>query len=171
MARPTLKQQPALAPAPAPVSAPAPTPLPPLQLGVKLLDPSAKVPAYQTAGAACFDLHAVNDVIIRPGQQKMVKTGLAFEIPARWVMMVYSRSGHGAKHSVRLANCVGVIDSDYRGEVMVTLRNDGDEAFHVWAGERVAQAMLSPARPVEISVLDELSETARGAGGMGSTGA
>ena len=85
-------------------------------------------------------------------------------------MMVYSRSGHGFKNGIRLANGTGVIDSDYRGEVMVKMHNDGSTALLVTAGERIAQAMIIPALQVELQVVDELSDTDRGSGGFGSTG-
>ena len=85
-------------------------------------------------------------------------------------MMVYSRSGHGFKSGIRLANGTGVIDSDYRGEVMVKMHNDGSSAVLITAGERIAQAMIVPVSQVELTVVDELSDTARGSGGFGSTG-
>lgn len=140
-------------------------------LGVKLLNDSAKMPTYGSEGAACFDLYASDSLGINPGRSKVVPTGVAFEIPADHVMLVFSRSGHGYKHGVRLANCVGVIDSDYRGEVVAKLHNDGADGFSVNIGDRVAQAMLLPVSRFELVQVDELSETDRGAGGFGSTGA
>lgn len=145
-----------------------------MHLKVKKLHPDAIIPKYQTAGAACFDLHAIcatefkahpNDV-----HATIFRTGLSFEIPQGWVMLIYSRSGHGFKDALRLSNCVGVIDSDYRGEVQISLRLDGDNSFHVETGDRIAQAMLIPAPQCEIEVVSELSETKRGEGGFGSTG-
>jgi dUTP pyrophosphatase len=142
-----------------------------MKINIKKLHPDAVVPQYATAGAACFDLVCVNEVMITPGREHVaLRTGLAFEIPEGYVMMVYSRSGHGFKNGIRLANGTGVIDSDYRGEVMVKMHNDGSSALLVTAGERIAQAMIVPVEQVELTVVDELSDTARGSGGLGSTG-
>jgi len=142
-----------------------------MQVKIKKLHPNAVIPQYATTGAACFDLVSVNEVMIIPGREHVaLKTGLAFEIPQGYVMMVYSRSGHGFKNGIRLANGTGVIDSDYRGEVMVKMHNDGSTALLVTAGERIAQAMIIPALQVELQVVDELSDTDRGSGGFGSTG-
>jgi dUTP pyrophosphatase len=140
-------------------------------LGVKLLTESARMPTYGSDGAACFDLYASDSIGVNPGRSKVVSTGVAFEIPADHVMLVFSRSGHGYKHGIRLANCVGVIDSDYRGEVVAKLHNDSSEGFHVTIGDRIAQAMLLPVSRFELVQVDELSKTERGAGGFGSTGA
>jgi dUTP pyrophosphatase len=141
-----------------------------MQLKVKRLDPRAVIPKYQSDGAACFDLVAIERTYVGPGIA-FYNTGLAFDIPKGYVLEVYSRSGHGFNHHTRLANSVGIVDSDYRGEVMVKLiRDDG----HTWimpeVGERVAQAMLRIVDQVEFIEVDELSETKRGANGMGSTG-
>jgi dUTP pyrophosphatase len=142
-----------------------------MNINIKKLHPNAVVPQYATVGAACFDLVCVNDVTITPGREHVaLKTGLAFEIPEGYVMKVYSRSGHGFKNGIRLANGTGIIDSDYRGEVMVKMHNDGTSAVHVSAGERIAQAMIEPVNQVAFNVVDELSDTARGSGGLGSTG-
>lgn len=150
----------------------------PFQMKVKRVHPNAVLPQYQTAGAACFDLHAVIDgppVFVAPGQAYDFRIGLAFEVPPGWVMLVYSRSGHGFKSSVRLSNCTGVIDSDFRGEMHVKLIQDpssGDhDALLVKHGDRVGQCMLVPAPQWRLVEVDELSETVRGEGGYGSTGA
>jgi dUTP pyrophosphatase len=147
-------------------------------LSVKKTHPDAVLPHYATSGAACLDLHAATVTgPLLPGDAVVVGTGLAFEIPHGYVMLVFSRSGHGFNHDIRLANCVGVIDSDYRGEVMLKLRNDRsaeDErpAIAIRPGDRVAQAMILPLPSIDrIRVVDELSNTERGAGGFGSTGA
>lgn len=144
---------------------------PALQVKVKRLHPNATLPRYATPGAACFDLHSLNGGAIQPGAALVVSTGLAFELPAGHVMLVYSRSGHGYKKGVRLVNSVGVIDSDYRGEVFAGLRNEGSELFIYRAGDRIAQAMILPLPAVELAEADDLSETERGDGGLGSTGA
>lgn len=145
-----------------------------MNLKIKKLHPQAMVPAYASAGAACFDLHAVvtDDCPIAEcgGFIATYRTGLSFEIPQGQVMLVFSRSGHGFKDNIRLANCVGVIDSDYRGEVMVKMTGDGSKMPHFAHGDRIAQAMLVPVEQVLFEVVDELSSTERGNGGFGSTG-
>lgn len=152
-----------------------------MNLKFKRLHPQAVRPVYATSGAACFDLRAVG-VVEHAGHGEHVftsrpvtfRTGLAFEIPAGHVLLVFSRSGHGFKNDTRLANCVGVIDSDYRGELLVRLSRHGSEhtaPMQVRNGDRIAQAMLVPIPSVELVECDELGETERGAGGLGSTGA
>lgn len=141
-----------------------------MQVKIKLLSDSARVPTYGTTGAACFDLYAADTVAVAPGRRVSVKTDVAFEVPEGYVLKLYSRSGHGFKHGVRLANGTGIVDSDYRGHVPVCLHNDGNQPFIVELGDRVAQAMIVPVPRVEFQVVDELSETARGEGGFGSTG-
>lgn len=140
---------------------------------IKKLHSAAVVPTYGTEGAACFDLYAVQpEAEIRVVDTATVRTGLAFEVPQGFVMLVFSRSGHGFKNDVRLANCVGVVDSDYRGELMVKLTNDSpSDCLAVHPGDRIAQAMLMPVSQTYFEVVDELSSTDRGAGGFGSTGA
>lgn len=138
---------------------------------VKKLHPSAIIPRYQTPGAACFDLHALEGREVRGLSSWTFRTGLAFEVPAGHVMLVYSRSGHGFKHGIRLANSVGVVDSDYRGEIFVRLTSDGDDAFEIHCGDRIAQAMILPVHQWQLVEVDELSDTQRGTGGLGSTGA
>lgn len=142
-----------------------------MKVKIKLTHTSAKIPTYGSDGAACFDLYAIDNHEISPaGGAKAIPTGLAFEIPQGHVMMVYSRSGHGFKNGVRLANATGVIDSDYRGEVMVKLTNDGNSWFDIKSGDRIAQAMIIPVEQVEFDAVDDLSDTERGTGGFGSTG-
>lgn len=142
-----------------------------MKLKTKRLDPRAKLPTYATEGSACFDLTAITREVIN--NTALYRTGLAFEIPKGHVMLVYSRSGHGFNYDIRLANCVGVIDSDYVGEVMVKLTHDNYGIYHDWpfVGDRVAQAMLVKLPNVEIEEVETLHETTRGAGGFGSTGA
>lgn len=150
-----------------------------MNLKIKKLHPNARMPEYATSGAACFDLFAASadgdadfSGYVACKFPIIFGTGLSFEIPEGWVMLIYSRSGHGFKHDTRLANCVGVIDSDYRGEVMVKLTCDMPHTFvPVKTGDRIAQAMLVPVERVQFVEDDELSETQRGDGGFGSTGA
>ena len=138
---------------------------------VKKLHPSAIIPRYQTPGAACFDLHALEGQTLYGLTAFTFRTGLAFEPPANHMMLIGSRSGHGFKHGIRLANCVGFGDPDYRGEIFVRLTNDSDETFEIKAGDRIAQAMILPVHQWELVEVDELSDTQRGTGGLGSTGA
>ena len=141
-----------------------------INVKIKLLSSAAKVPTYGSDGAACFDLYAADTVAIAPGRAATVKTDVAFEVPEGYVLQVYSRSGHGYKNGLRLVNCVGIIDSDYRGNVLVRLHNDGRDTYVATLGERVAQAMIVPVQKVELVLDEELSETLRGTGGFGSTG-
>ncbi len=148
-----------------------------MNLKIKKLHPAALLPTYATPGAACFDLYALpeNDeaVPVRFGLPSTIPTGLAFEVPEGHVMLIFSRSGHGFNNDTRLANCVGVIDSDYRGEVKVKLTRDqsiSDDTV-VKHGDRIAQAMVIPLPKVAFEVVEELGETQRGNGGFGSTGA
>lgn len=136
----------------------------------KRLHPDARMPTYATTGSACFDIAALNDADCYPDVPAVIRTGLAFQIPPGHVMLVFSRSGHGFNHGVRLANCVGVIDSDYRGELMVKLTSDDGRALTVKAGDRIAQAMILPLPTVVLMGSDALDETGRGMGGLGSTG-
>jgi dUTP pyrophosphatase len=139
-------------------------------LKFKKLDKDAVTPTYATTGSGCFDLYSIEEAYVPRSDARTVKTGLAFEIPEGYVLAIFSRSGHGFKYGVRLGNCVGILDSDYRGECMVNLRNDHYLTFHADKGDRIAQAMLLPAPQVGFMEVDELSETQRGAGGFGSTG-
>lgn len=146
------------------------TPGPALQLKVKRLHTEAQIPHYQTDGAACFDLHSVYDMAIPAGLARTIMTGLAFEIPEGHALMVYSRSGLGFNHGLRLCNSTGVVDADYRGELQVRLHNDSDRLYAVYAGERVAQAMLIKLPKVKLVEVDTLALTARGVKGFGSSG-
>lgn len=143
-----------------------------IKLRVKKLHPDAIIPQYATPGAACFDLCSLTDGIATQGAPIICDTGLAFEIPEGHVMLIYSRSGHGFKNDARLSNCVGVIDADYRGEVKVKLAKDSlGGVFRISAGDRIAQAMVVPVDRVAFEEVTDLSETERGTGGFGSTGA
>lgn len=148
-----------------------------MELKIKALSPKLgkeiPFPAYATPGSAGMDLRACIDeaVTIPAGERRMVPTGLAIALPGpEWVALVYARSGLAIKHGLAPANCVGVIDSDYRGEIIVALTNLSDESYTVQPGDRVAQLVIMPVTQAQITVVDELDETARGAGGFGSTG-
>lgn len=142
-----------------------------LQVKVMLLNPKAAPPYRATPGSAAFDLCSAEVYKpLFPGDKATFRTGIAVELPEGAVMHVYSRSGHGFKNGVRLANCVGVIDSDYRGEIMIRLVNEGFETLHINPGDRIAQAVFSWLPATKIEIVNELSETERGEGGIGSTG-
>lgn len=141
-----------------------------MKVKIEQMHKDARTPTYATPGAAAFDLYAVEDREVSAYATAVIRTGLGFEIPEGHVMRVYSRSGHGFKHGVRLVNSVGVIDSDYRGEVMVGLKNDGPTMMWVRQGDRIAQAIIEPVERIDFEWSDELSSTERGTGGMGSTG-
>lgn len=139
-------------------------------LKVKKLDPTAVLPVYASKGAACFDVSTLHSAVITPNEAKTFGTGLSFEIPEGYVMLVYSRSGHGFNKGIRLANTTGVVDSDYRGELMVKLHNDSKGTYKIEQGERIAQCMLVALDQVTFEEVTELSETERGEAGCGSTG-
>lgn len=148
-----------------------------MELNVKALSPKigTEIPApfYASAGAAAMDLHACVDqaVTIPAGGRAVIPTGIAIALPsAGYVALVFARSGLGIKHGIAPANCVGVIDSDYRGEILVGLQNSGDTDFTIQPGERIAQLMVTPVVQAELKIVDELDDTQRGAGGFGSTG-
>lgn len=140
-------------------------------LKVKRLTETAKLPTYGSKGAAAFDFYSSGpSFIIHIDDFQIASTGLSVEIPPGKVLKIYSRSGDGFGDNVKLANSVGVIDSDYRGEIKVALHNAGDNNFEVKLGNRIAQGILEDAPQIEIVEVDELSETERGSGGFGSTG-
>lgn len=131
------------------------------------------LPYYATPGSAAMDLHACIDtpVVIPAGGRTVIPTGIAIALPSPdYVALVFARSGLGIKHGVAPANCVGVIDSDYRGEIMVGLQNSGSTDFSVQPGDRIAQLMVTPVIQASIQMVEELDETERGTGGFGSTG-
>ena len=140
---------------------------------VKKLDDRAILPTYGSAYAAGADLYALVDgesLTIAAGETVLVSTGLSVEIPEGYVGLIYARSGLATKKGLAPANKVGVIDSDYRGEVKVALFNQSGKEQSIAAGERVAQLVIAPYLAVEYQQAEELSDTARGAGGCGSTG-
>jgi dUTP pyrophosphatase len=164
---------------------------------IKRLHPDAVIPQYATPGAAGFDLVAVEDVIIAPGETAKVRTGLAFELPPGYELQIRPRSGISEKTKLRVSNAPGTVDEDFRGEVAVLIDNvtpptsytkpylygiDGkvaikedNEQFPLFTyiirkGDRIAQGVLAPVYRAAFEVADELSETERGAGGFGSSG-
>ena len=144
-----------------------------MQLLIKKLDERAHVPEAATGGSAGMDLYAVLDepLTLAPGERAMISTGLAIALESpRFVALIFARSGLAVKHGITLSNCVGVVDSDYRGEVKVGLINQSDKAYEISPGERVAQMVIMPVEQPYISVVEELPESDRGEGGFGSTG-
>ncbi len=155
-------------------------------MNVCKLNDNAKTPTYAHENDACFDLYAATVAgashvghVVYDGSPLICGTGLAFEVPPGYAMLVFSRSGHGFKHGVRLSNCVGVVDAEFSGEVMVQLTCDappedmwGKElpAYKVNIGDRIAQAMLVAVPRVSFEVVEQLGLTERGTGGFGSSG-
>ena len=142
------------------------------KIAVKKLDERAVLPTYGSEYAAGADLYAVceDEVTFAPGETKLIKTGLAMEIPEGYAGLIYARSGLASKRGLAPANKVGVVDADYRGEVMVALHNHSDKPQSVACGERIAQLVVAPFLKVDFEESDELSDTVRGTGGFGSTG-
>lgn len=130
------------------------------------------LPAYETAQSAGMDLAAAIDapVTLAPGGRAMVPTGLAIALPAGYEAQVRPRSGLAAKNGITVLNTPGTVDADYRGEVKVILINLGDDAFEIERGMRIAQMVIAPVTQASFAEVDTLPETARGAGGFGSTG-
>ena len=145
-----------------------------VKLELKRLDHGRDLPlpAYQSELAAGLDLLAAvqTDIILKPGERTLVPTGLAMALPAGFEAQVRPRSGLAAKHGVTVLNTPGTIDADYRGEVKVILVNLGADSFQVTRGDRIAQMVIAPVLQAQITEVDQLSDTERGAGGFGSTG-
>lgn len=151
-----------------------------MKLRVKILDPRIgtefPAPAYATPGSAAFDLvvcfrdQTWTKGVVRAGQTHLVPTGIAVEIPEGYVGLIYPRSGLGAKYGIVLGNGTGVIDSDYRGEILVSLYNRTNKDYVFSAGDRIAQMVVVPAPQFELDFVDELSTTKRADGGFGHSG-
>jgi dUTP diphosphatase len=143
-----------------------------VRLGVQKLDPRAVVPVRAHPGDAGLDLRALDDFVLEPGERARIPTGIAIELPPGHAGLVLPRSGLAAKHGIALVNAPGLIDEGYRGELQILLLNtDRSETFHGAAGDRIAQLVVIEVPELEIVELDALAQTARGAGGFGSTGA
>ena len=143
-----------------------------MKINIKRLTETAILPERGSAYAAGYDLFAdlQESVLIQPHETKMIGTGLAMEIPEGYFGGIFARSGLSSKEGLRPANCVGVVDADYRGEVKVALHNDGEVVREIKAGQKIAQLVVVPFLGVEFDEVEELSETVRGVGGFGSTG-
>ena len=142
------------------------------KIAVKKLDERAVLPTYGSEFAAGADLYALTDgeVVFEPNETKLIRTGLAMEIPEGYAGLIYARSGLASKRGLAPANKVGVVDADYRGEVMVALHNHSGVEQKIAAGERIAQLVVAPFLKAEYFQAEELSDTVRGVGGFGSTG-
>lgn len=142
-------------------------------LKVKKLNENAVIPKAATGGSAGMDLYACldGDITLKPGERALIPTGIAIALESEaYVAYIYARSGLAVKHGITLSNCVGVVDSDYRGEVKVGLINLSDKDYTVVGGDRIAQMVIAPVILPEIIETDELDETERSTGGFGSTG-
>lgn len=137
---------------------------------VKKLSPDAQIPKAANPGDVAFDLFSIIEYDLEPGNRHPIPTGIAVEIPVGYEGQVRPRSGLGLKHGLTVINTPGTIDSGYRGEIHVTLLNLGSEPFQIRKGMRVAQLAIRPVPRVQFLEVDELSDTARGEGGFGSTG-
>ena len=142
------------------------------KINIKKLNENAVIPTYGSEFSAGADLYALTDetIVIAPHETVLVHTGVAMEIPMGYVGLVFARSGLSTKRALAPANKVGVIDSDYRGEIMVALHNHSEDPKSIENGERVAQIVLVPYISADFDEVDELSDTVRGEGGFGSTG-
>lgn len=143
-----------------------------MQISIQLLNDLAKIPTRGSEYAAGYDLYAATDYIIDIAPHSTVKigTGVAMELPEGTFGAIFARSGLATKKGLRPANCVGVCDSDYRGEYIVPLHNDTDEMMSVEPGERIAQLIVMNFNPIEFNVVNSLSDTERGDGSFGSSG-
>lgn len=141
-----------------------------INLKIKKLHPDAIIPAYQSAYAAGFDLHALSESILPAGCSMLIGTGLAFEIESGFEIQIRPRSGLALKHGISVLNTPGTIDSDYRGEIKVILINHSQEDFCIKQGDRIAQAVINEIARAVFEVVDNLTPSIRGEGGFGSSG-
>ena len=139
-------------------------------MNIKLLSDNAKIPTRGSEYAAGWDLYAASDATIPPYTTVKISTDIAIEIPTGYFGAVFARSGLATKQGLRPANCVGVIDSDYRGPIIVALHNDMDQTREILSGDRIAQLVFIPYSSWDWEVVDELSDTERGKGGFGHSG-
>lgn len=141
-----------------------------LSMKIKLLDSNATIPSRQTDGSAGFDLYSSQAASVSSGCTFKIRAGIALQIPEGYVGLIFARSGLATKKGLRPANCVGVIDSDYRGEIIVALHNDSSDYADIKIGDRIAQLVIVPYVSPILIPSDKLDETIRGSGGFGSTG-
>jgi dUTP pyrophosphatase len=140
------------------------------KIKVKKLTDTAKTPTKGSSKAAGYDLYADESAVIKPGETRLISTGLSMALPEGTFGAIFARSGLAVKQGLRPANCVGVVDEDYRGTYMVALHNDSQDAAPVEQGDRIAQLVILPYVAANFIEVDELDDTDRGAGGFGSTG-
>lgn len=144
---------------------------PTISISIKMLDSDLPVPNYAHPSDAGADLHAREGLVLEPGERALVRTGIALAIPHGYVGLVHPRSGLATKHGITVVNAPGTVDAGYRGEIMVTLLNtDKAEAFAINRGDRIAQLVIQKVEQAQFIEVESLEETARGAGGFGSTG-
>jgi dUTP pyrophosphatase len=141
-----------------------------VNLKIKSLNENAVIPKYQTEGAAGFDFHSTDNIVIMPGDTALVGTGLAFGIPNGFEIQVRPRSGLSAKTGLRVANAPGTVDMDFLGEVKIILTNTSHIPQHIRKGDRVAQGVLCPVYQAVFEMVEDLGSTERGSGAFGSTG-
>lgn len=141
-------------------------------MNIKIISKSGAVPRYETKGSAGFDLAAFTEetIVLKPGERKLIPTGIFMEVPQGFEAQVRARSGLAIKNGIGLVNGIGTIDSDYRGELKVPLINFGQEDFVIENGDRIAQVVIAAVIQAEFELTEELEETERGAGGFGHTG-
>lgn len=141
-----------------------------IELKVKRINEEAKMPEYAHVGDAGLDLFSVDDLMILPGESKLIKTGIQIELPKGTEAQIRPRSGLALKNQITVLNTPGTIDEGYRGEIGVILINHGKQEFHVEKGMKIAQMVVKPVFTVTIKEIEELTGTTRGEGGFGSTG-
>ncbi len=140
------------------------------EVNIMRISAHAKIPTRGSEYAAGYDLYSSEDIVIEAGETRIIPTGIVMEIPNGYFGAIYARSGLAVKQGLRPANCVGVIDSDYRGEIMVAMRNESDEYKIIQQGDRMAQIVITPYLDCSLCEVFEMDRTQRGAGGFGSTG-
>ncbi len=149
----------------------ADNPGPTLQVQLKMLDPGLEAPSYAHPGDAGADLRAREDVVLQPGERKLVPTGVAISLPYGFVALIHPRSGLATKHGLTIVNSPGTVDAGYRGEISVTLLNtDASQPIELRRGDRIAQMVIQRVEHAQFVPVTELSESVRGTGGFGSTG-
>ncbi|GAA8145386.1 dUTP diphosphatase [Helicobacter pylori] len=141
-----------------------------MKIKIQKIHPNALIPKYQTEGSSGFDLHAVEEVVIKPHSVGLVKIGIYLSLEVGYELQVRTRSGLALNHQVMVLNSPGTVDNDYRGEVKVILANLSDKDFKVQVGDRIAQGVVQKTYKAEFIECERLDETSRGSGGFGSTG-
>ncbi|WQT06934.1 dUTP diphosphatase [Helicobacter pylori] len=141
-----------------------------MKIKIRKIHPNALIPKYQTEGSSGFDLHAVEEVVIKPHGVGLVKIGICLSLEVGYELQVRTRSGLALNHQVMVLNSPGTVDNDYRGEIKVILANLSDKDFKVQVGDRIAQGVVQKTYKAEFIECERLDETSRGSGGFGSTG-